>query len=159
MDEASHIMSRWVDGETDRATSPISSPPGRFNADHRPCAQRRTGNPNHHLWNNHGVWFLHHTIYPTPWTKERRRFSLKTRSLNEARRRRDEYFGLLGATGDVAWAQPGGVRVVEPTEGDSARSLRSIVSDRDVIEPGACVDLGPDRQGMNAASRSSPKGT
>ena len=23
-------------------------------------------NPNHHLWNNHGTWFLHYTVHPTP---------------------------------------------------------------------------------------------
>ena len=27
-------------------------------------------NPNHHLWNNHGTWFLHYTVHPTPFTKE-----------------------------------------------------------------------------------------
>ncbi|NBR58180.1 MAG: hypothetical protein EBT89_03320 [Opitutaceae bacterium] len=25
-------------------------------------------NPNHHLWNNNGTWFLHYTVYPTPFT-------------------------------------------------------------------------------------------
>ncbi|MFM8357116.1 MAG: hypothetical protein ACKOET_01020 [Verrucomicrobiota bacterium] len=46
-------------------------------------------NPNHHLWNNHGIWFLHYTVHPTPCTKERVRRSLGTRDLAEARRRRD----------------------------------------------------------------------
>jgi hypothetical protein len=49
-------------------------------------------NPNHHLWNNHGTWFLHYTIYPTPYTKERVRRSLGTRDLNIARARRDSFF-------------------------------------------------------------------
>ena len=33
-------------------------------------------NPNHHLWNNNGTWFLHYTVYPTAFTKERIRRSL-----------------------------------------------------------------------------------
>jgi hypothetical protein len=49
-------------------------------------------NPNHHLWNNHGTWFVHYVVHPTPWTKERIRRSLGTRSIEEARRRRDELF-------------------------------------------------------------------
>lgn len=61
---------------------------------------RGTTNPDHHLWSNHGVWFLHHTIYPTPWTKERRRFSLKTRSRELARLKRDAYFRVLTESGD-----------------------------------------------------------
>ena len=46
-------------------------------------------NPNHHLWNNHGTWFVHYVIHPTPITKERVRRSLQTKSLEEARQRRD----------------------------------------------------------------------
>jgi hypothetical protein len=49
-------------------------------------------NLNHHLWNNHGTWFVHYVVHPTPWTKERVRRSLGTRSVEEARRRRDELF-------------------------------------------------------------------
>lgn len=52
-------------------------------------------NPNHHLWNNHGTWFIHYVVHPTPWTKERVRRSLGTRSLEEARRKRDELFGQV----------------------------------------------------------------
>ena len=54
-------------------------------------------NPNHHLWNNHGTWFLHYTIYPTPFTKERIRRSLGTKSLQVARERRDSFIALLAA--------------------------------------------------------------
>ena len=50
---------------------------------------KNTTNPNHHLWNNHGTWFVCYTVYPTPLTKERRRESLHTKSVDEARRRRD----------------------------------------------------------------------
>ena len=46
-------------------------------------------NPNHHLWNNNGTWFVHYTIFPDDYTKERIRRSLKTRSLKKAREQRD----------------------------------------------------------------------
>jgi len=52
----------------------------------------RAENPNHHLWNNHGTWFLHYTVHPTPFTKERVRRSLGTASLDAARERRDAFF-------------------------------------------------------------------
>jgi hypothetical protein len=52
----------------------------------------RTENPNHHLWNNHGTWFLHYTVHPTPYTKERVRRSLGTKDLDVARARRDSFF-------------------------------------------------------------------
>ena len=52
-------------------------------------------NPNHHLWDNNGTWFVHYTVYPTPVTAERIRRSLGTRCLEEARRRRDELFAQL----------------------------------------------------------------
>ncbi len=47
-------------------------------------------NPNHHLWNNNGTWFIHYVVHPTPITKERVRRSLRTKSLQEARAKRDE---------------------------------------------------------------------
>jgi hypothetical protein len=47
-------------------------------------------NPNHHLWNNNGTWFVHYTIHPTPLTKQRVRNSLRTKNLIQARVRRDE---------------------------------------------------------------------
>lgn len=46
-------------------------------------------NPDHHLYNNNGTWFIHYTVYPTPLTKERVRKSLGTKELSEARARRD----------------------------------------------------------------------
>jgi hypothetical protein len=52
-------------------------------------------NPNHHLWNNHGTWFLHYTAYPTPLTKERIRRSLGTKDVLAARSRRDRCFEQL----------------------------------------------------------------
>jgi hypothetical protein len=50
----------------------------------------RPSNPNHHLWNNNGTWYVHYTVHPTPFTKSRIRASLETKSLEVARRRRDE---------------------------------------------------------------------
>lgn len=55
-------------------------------------------NPNHHLWNNHGVWFLHYTIHPDALTKQRIRGSLQTRSLRVARRKRDQLLAEAGTT-------------------------------------------------------------
>ena len=57
----------------------------------------RSENPNHHLWNNHGTWFLHYTVHPTPFTKERIRRSLGTKDLEAARDRRDRFFEQLAA--------------------------------------------------------------
>jgi hypothetical protein len=50
-----------------------------------PSIRAGADNPNHHLWNNHGTWFLHYTIHPTPFTKERIRRSLGTKDLQVAR--------------------------------------------------------------------------
>ena len=53
-------------------------------------------NPDHHLYNNNGVWWIHYTIYPTPVTKERVRKSLGTRAIEEARVLRDKQLAVLG---------------------------------------------------------------
>ena len=74
------------------STNLISLPALRLNAD----------NPNHHLWNNNGTWFLHYTVYPTPFTKERIRRSLGTKDLNVARERRDSFFQQLLGQGSGA---------------------------------------------------------
>ena len=60
-----------------------------------PGIRVRPENPNHHLWNNHGTWFLHYTVHPTPFTKERIRRSLGTKDLAVARDRRDAFFAEL----------------------------------------------------------------
>ena len=52
-------------------------------------------NPNHHLWNNNGTWFIHYVVHPTPITKARVRRSLRTKLLDEARARRDALFAEL----------------------------------------------------------------
>jgi hypothetical protein len=46
-------------------------------------------NPNHHLWNNNGTWYLHYTLLTSPVTAERIRRSLGTKDLAQARRKRD----------------------------------------------------------------------
>lgn len=48
----------------------------------------------HHLWNNNGTWFCHYTLHLGPM-KERKRVSMKTSSLEDACRRRDELFARL----------------------------------------------------------------
>lgn len=53
------------------------------------------GGPNHHLYNNNGTWFIHYTLYPNPFTKERVRVSLKTSNVEEARSRRDQFFSQI----------------------------------------------------------------
>ncbi|HMD60041.1 MAG TPA: hypothetical protein VKG78_01335 [Opitutaceae bacterium] len=65
-------------------------------------------NPNHHLWNNHGTWFLHYTVHPTQFTKERIRRSLGTKDLAVARGRRDTFFAHVAGknvAGKMAAAQ------------------------------------------------------
>jgi len=46
-------------------------------------------NPNHHLWNNNGTWYIHYTIFPDDLTAKRIRHSLRTKNLMVARLRRD----------------------------------------------------------------------
>jgi hypothetical protein len=60
-----------------------------------PALRFREENENHHLWNNNGTWFLHYTVYPTPFTKERIRRSLGTKDVETARARRDAFFQHL----------------------------------------------------------------
>ncbi len=55
----------------------------------------RTQNPDHHLYNNNGFWWLHYTSYPTRVTTKRIRRSLKTRNLTVARERRDIFLASL----------------------------------------------------------------
>ncbi len=54
-------------------------------------------NPEHHLWNNHGTWFIHYTLHRPDCTKQRVRASLGTHDRHAARLLRDERLALLGA--------------------------------------------------------------
>ena len=47
-------------------------------------------NPNHHLWNNNGTWYIHYTVAETGQSGVRHRRSLKTNSLTAARKLRDQ---------------------------------------------------------------------
>lgn len=64
-------------------------------------------NPDHHLYNNNGTWWVHYTVYPTRATAERIRRSLGTRDLATARRRRDELLAALMQTGGPAMRSSG----------------------------------------------------
>jgi len=55
----------------------------------------RPGNPNHHLFNNHGTWWIHYTVHQPDFTKSRIRRSAGTGDLLEARRRRDQLLSEL----------------------------------------------------------------
>ena len=55
-------------------------------------------NPDHHLWNNHGTWWLHYTLHMDDFTKRRVRKSLGTQDVDEARTRRDEALANLAAS-------------------------------------------------------------
>jgi hypothetical protein len=55
-------------------------------------------NPDHHLWNNNGTWWIHYTLHLPDYTKQRVRRSLSTRHSRTARRRRDEIFAELLST-------------------------------------------------------------
>ena len=52
-------------------------------------------NPDHHLWNNHGTWWLHYTLHLPDYTKRRVRKSLGTNNVKEARLRRDEILATV----------------------------------------------------------------
>ncbi len=66
----------------------------------RTSIRLRPANPNHHLWNNNGTWYLHYTVHPTPLTKSRVRVSLETKDVVAARVRRDEILTQAGVTLD-----------------------------------------------------------
>lgn len=85
-----------------------------------PALRVHAENPNHHLWNNHGTWFLHYTVHPTPFTKERVRRSLGTKDLPLARERRDTFFVHL-----TAQAAAAGPRTVCHLIGDKRSGLNS----------------------------------
>jgi hypothetical protein len=87
----------------DSETLPVRADAGRLTSEAPAAAFPRTSlrvrasNPNHHLWNNNGTWYVHYTVHPTPLTKSRIRASLETKNLEVARRRRDEILQRAGA--------------------------------------------------------------
>ena len=54
--------------------------------------RKNQGNPNHHIWKNHDVWWCNMTLHASDGTSSRHRFSLNTSSVEEARKRRDNIF-------------------------------------------------------------------
>jgi hypothetical protein len=62
-----------------------------------PSLRVNPDNPNHHLWNNHGTWWLHYTLHLPDYTAQRIRRSLRTNNLAEARTRRDHHLTALAA--------------------------------------------------------------
>jgi len=63
---------------------PLVSP----SASHALAIRVNPGNPNHHLWRNHGVWWIHYVVHEGH-KKRRVRTSLGTRDLAAARAARD----------------------------------------------------------------------
>jgi hypothetical protein len=59
-------------------------------------------NPNHHLWNNRGVWWCHFTLHLPNATAQRMRFSLKTTDIDKARERRDRILHDLATRFEAA---------------------------------------------------------
>lgn len=58
----------------------------------------RADRPDHHLWWNHGSWWVHYVLYEGE-RRRRVRFSLQTRHVGRARQLRDELFAALRAAG------------------------------------------------------------
>lgn len=55
----------------------------------RLVTRRTDTNPNHHLWNNNGTWWIRFTLRSTEGQTMRHAYSLKTPDLDAARRKRD----------------------------------------------------------------------
>ena len=83
-------------------TTSSAARPGRH--DVRLAVRTSETNPNHHLWNNRGTWWCHFTVHCGDFTARRVRVSLKTRTLETARRRRDAILRDLGRPGTPAIA-------------------------------------------------------
>jgi hypothetical protein len=62
-----------------------------------PAIRINPDNPDHHVYSNNGVWWIHYSIRTDPRFKSQRvRASLRTRSLAVARERRDAILSHLG---------------------------------------------------------------
>jgi hypothetical protein len=58
-------------------------------------------NTAHHLWNNHGVWWVHYTLNSEDGRTRRVRRTLGTRDRAAALARRDALFDRLQAVGEL----------------------------------------------------------
>ncbi len=73
----------------------ITSPRHYCAQQHALSLRTRPGNQNHHLWNNNGTWYIHYTVCEPGCSGTRRRESLNTRSVVEARSRRNQLLAQL----------------------------------------------------------------
>jgi hypothetical protein len=77
-----------------------------MNSEARLSVRCPRGNPNHHLWNNHGTFWCHLTLHLPDFTRRRFRVSLETADLVQARRLRDALMALFGGPSSSAMDQP-----------------------------------------------------
>ena len=68
----------------------------------KPALRIDSSNPDHHLWNNNGTWWIHYTLHMPDYTARRVRESLGTRDVVEARLRRDLRLRALCQEGRAA---------------------------------------------------------
>ena len=72
-----------------------------------PAVRINPDNPDHHVYSNNGVWWIHYSIRTDPRFKSQRvRASLGTRSLETARERRDAILTQLGLHAHLATPSP-----------------------------------------------------
>ena len=69
---------------------------------------RYRGGDRHHLFLNHGTWFVRYSLRPSPLFKADRRIavSLGTKDLATARARRDAFLAHLQLEQSLGYAQP-----------------------------------------------------
>ena len=64
-------------------------------ASNTPALRTNPRNPNHHLYDNNGTWWIHFHVHRPDYTKARIRESLGTRHLGTARTLRDRALAHL----------------------------------------------------------------
>lgn len=65
---------------------------------HALVIRRTDRNPNHHLWNNNGTWWIRFTLRAVSGeSRKRPAYSLKTPDLDAARRKRDRILGAIAS--------------------------------------------------------------
>lgn len=109
----------------------------------------------HHLWLNNGTWWAHYTLH-FDHRKRRIRRPLKTRSLDEAIRRRDELFARIARDGEWVEERDGRMPDTTPTisRGDGAGVARD---DEPSRPPSARSPPGPRGSGPRAVPPRSPR--
>ena len=74
-------------------------------------------NPDHHLWNNHGVWWIHYTVLIDGAWQRRVRRSLGTRDIEHARELRDDLLGRCANPALDSSPRPGASPHTQPGGG------------------------------------------